>query len=78
MKSVKLTKVDVKLIAKDDTIYLFDIKTAKPNAGNFKEFKRTLLQWVAATLAIIQMQMSNLLLQYLINLITHSRTIDGQ
>ena len=31
---------------------LFDIKTAKPNAGGFKEFKRTLLEWVAATLAI--------------------------
>jgi type II restriction enzyme len=30
---------------------LFDIKTAKPNAGGFKEFKRTLLEWVATTLA---------------------------
>ncbi|MDX1957168.1 MAG: TdeIII family type II restriction endonuclease [Leptospiraceae bacterium] len=52
MKTVKPTKVDVKLIAKDDTIYLFDIKTAKPNAGGFKEFKRTLLEWVAVTLAL--------------------------
>lgn len=52
MKKVKLTKVDVKLIANDDTIYLFDLKTAKPNAGNFKEFKRTLLQWTASTLAV--------------------------
>ncbi len=31
---------------------MFDLKTAKPNAGGFKEFKRTLLQWTAATLAI--------------------------
>ena len=30
---------------------MFDIKTAKPNAGGFKEFKRTLLEWVAAVLA---------------------------
>lgn len=30
---------------------MFDIKTAKPNAGSFKEFKRTLLEWVAAVLA---------------------------
>jgi type II restriction enzyme len=30
---------------------LFDIKTAKPNKGSFKEFKRTLLEWVAAILA---------------------------
>ena len=27
--------------------YLIDIKTAKPNKGGFKEFKRTLLTWVA-------------------------------
>ena len=52
MKTIKPTKVDLKLIDKDNTIYLFDIKTAKPNAGGFKEFKRTLLEWVAVTLAV--------------------------
>lgn len=51
MSNVRLTKVDVKLISKDGTVYLIDIKTAKPNAGGFKEFKRTLLEWVAASLA---------------------------
>ncbi len=51
MKKVKLTKVDIKLVENDDTIYLVDLKTAKPNAGGFKEFKRTLLEWTAATLA---------------------------
>ena len=51
MKKVKPTKVDIKLIAHEGTIYLVDLKTAKPNAGGFKEFKRTLLEWVAATLA---------------------------
>lgn len=51
MKTVKPTKVDIKLIGHDGIIYLFDIKTAKPNAGGFKEFKRTLLEWVATTLA---------------------------
>ncbi|MFA6187511.1 MAG: TdeIII family type II restriction endonuclease [Phycisphaerae bacterium] len=51
MINVKLTKVDIKLVGQDGTIYLFDIKTAKPNAGGFKEFKRTLLEWVAATFA---------------------------
>jgi hypothetical protein len=51
MRTVKPTKIDIKLIAHDETIYLFDLKTAKPNAGGFKEFKRTLLEWVAATLA---------------------------
>lgn len=51
MKHIKPTKVDIKLIAHDDTVYLIDLKTAKPNAGAFKEFKRTLLEWVAVVLA---------------------------
>lgn len=51
MRKVKPTKVDVKLVGHDGTIYLFDIKTAKPNVGAFKEFKRTLLEWIATTLA---------------------------
>ncbi|MDD4310363.1 MAG: TdeIII family type II restriction endonuclease [Candidatus Cloacimonetes bacterium] len=51
MVLVKPTKVDVKLVSNSGTIYLIDIKTAKPNAGGFKEFKRTLLEWVATTLA---------------------------
>jgi type II restriction enzyme len=45
------TKVDICLESPGGEIYLFDIKTAKPNVGNFKEFKRTLLEWVAAVLA---------------------------
>src|SRR3989304_7584909 len=51
MRTVKLTKIDIKLVAQNGTIFLFDLKTAKPNAGGFKEFKRTLLEWIAATLA---------------------------
>ena len=51
MRKVKLTKIDLKLTGHNGSIYLTDIKTAKPNAGGFKEFKRTLLEWVAATLA---------------------------
>jgi len=51
MNPVKLTKVDVKLTSHSGEIYLIDIKTAKPNIGGFKEFKRTLLEWAAATLA---------------------------
>jgi type II restriction enzyme len=52
MRAVKPTKVDLKIVAHDETIYLIDIKKAKPNAGGFKEFKRTLLEWVATTLAV--------------------------
>ncbi|MCK9244951.1 MAG: TdeIII family type II restriction endonuclease [Candidatus Marinimicrobia bacterium] len=51
MKTVKPTKVDIKLVDHNGTIYFFDLKTAKPNAGGFKEFKRTLLEWIAAVLA---------------------------
>ena len=51
MIKVKPTKIDVFVEGKDGELFLFDIKTAKPNAGGFKEFKRTLLEWVAAVLA---------------------------
>ncbi len=51
MVTVKPTRVDIRLEKHDNSIILFDLKTAKPNAGGFKEFKRTLLEWVAATLA---------------------------
>jgi type II restriction enzyme len=51
MIRVKPTKVDLMFESKDGAYFLFDIKTAKPNAGGFKEFKRTLLEWVAVVLA---------------------------
>ena len=51
LRKVKPTKVDVFLEDNRGEIFLFDIKTAKPNKGGFKEFKRTLLEWVAVTLA---------------------------
>ncbi len=47
---VKPTKVDVYLQSHNDEIYLFDLKTAKPNNGAFQEYKRTLLEWVAVIL----------------------------
>lgn len=51
MKKVKPTRVDIRLESSTGAIYLIDIKTAKPNIGEFKGFKRTLLEWVACTLA---------------------------
>ena len=51
MQKVKLTKVDIMLQSNDNQLYLFDIKTPKPNAGGFKELKRTLLEWVATILS---------------------------
>jgi type II restriction enzyme len=51
MVNVILTKVDLAVESFTGERFLFDIKTAKPNAGMFKEFKRTLLEWVAVVLA---------------------------
>ena len=47
MKKIKTVKVDLFVQTKDGAIHLFDLKTVKPNASNFKDFKRTLLEWVA-------------------------------
>ncbi|NOY89346.1 MAG: TdeIII family type II restriction endonuclease [FCB group bacterium] len=51
MRKVKPTKVDICIEDHSDELFLFDLKTAKPNKGGFKEFKRTLLEWVAVKLA---------------------------
>lgn len=51
IRKVKPTQVDLLLETDENELYLFDLKTAKPNAGDFKGFKRTLLEWVAAILA---------------------------
>lgn len=51
IRTVKPTRVDVYLESNEGEIYLFDIKTAKPNKGGFKEFKRTLLEWTATVLS---------------------------
>jgi len=51
MRIVKPTMVDVYLENDKGEMFLFDIKTAKPNKGGFKEFKRTLLEWTAVVLA---------------------------
>lgn len=52
MHIVKPTKIDVYLEEENGEKFLFDIKTAKPNKGGFKEFKRTLLEWVAVIFAV--------------------------
>ena len=49
-RKVRPTRVDLFLETYSGEFYLFDLKTAKPNVGNFREFKRTLLEWVAIVL----------------------------
>ncbi len=51
LNQVKLTKVDIWLENHDGELFLFDLKTVKPNKGNFREYKRTLLEWTSAELA---------------------------
>lgn len=51
INTLKTIKVDLFLEDEKGDIFLFDLKTAKPNISNFKDFKRTLLEWVAITLA---------------------------
>lgn len=51
MHTIKPTKVDLLVKSKSGELYFFDIKSAKPNSNEFKQFKRTSLEWVAVTLA---------------------------
>jgi len=51
MNKLKTVKVDLFVQGEDETAHLFDLKTAKPNISNFKDFKRTLLEWIAIFLA---------------------------
>lgn len=51
MNKLKTVKVDLFVQSADGAVHLFDLKTAKPNISNFKDFKRTLLEWVAIFLA---------------------------
>ena len=43
---LKPAKVDLFVETKEGEQYLFDLKTAKPNKGDFQKFKQTLLEWV--------------------------------
>ena len=51
MNKLKTVKVDLFVKSNDGNVHLFDLKTAKPNISNFKDFKRTLLEWIAIFLS---------------------------
>ena len=51
MNKLRTVKVDLFVQCPDGTAHLFDLKTVKPNISNFKDFKKTLLEWVAIFLA---------------------------
>jgi type II restriction enzyme len=43
----KSIKVDLFLISLEDEIFMFDLKTVKPNKGDFVSYKRNMLEWLA-------------------------------
>jgi len=47
INTMHTTNVDLYVKDSMGSIHLFDLKTAKPNIGNFKDFKRTLMEWKA-------------------------------
>ena len=49
----RLRTVKADLLVENDTgsLFLFDLKTVKPNKGDFEKFKKTLLDWCAIALA---------------------------
>lgn len=47
ISKMKTVKVDICVTSITGSTHLFDLKTAKPNISSFKDFKRTLLEWVA-------------------------------
>jgi type II restriction enzyme len=51
MNTLSTVKVDLFVQDKNGAMYLFDLKTVKPNISNFKDFKRTLLEWCGIKLA---------------------------
>ncbi len=47
---MKTVKVDLFVENDKGEQFMFDLKTAKPNISNFKDFKRTLLEWASIAL----------------------------
>ena len=50
INEIRTVKVDLFLESNEGELFLFDLKTAKPNISNFKDFKRTLLEWTGIML----------------------------
>lgn len=44
---LKSVKVDLFLVSKKDEVFMFDLKTVKPNKGDFISYKRNMLEWLA-------------------------------
>jgi len=47
VNKLKSVKVDLFLLSKTNEVYMFDLKTVKPNKGDFISYKRNMLEWLA-------------------------------
>lgn len=47
ISKLKSIKVDLFLISNEDEVFMFDLKTVKPNKGDFISYKRNMLEWLA-------------------------------
>jgi hypothetical protein len=47
VENLKSVKVDLFLVSKSDEIFMFDLKTVKPNKTDFVSYKRNMLEWLA-------------------------------
>ena len=45
--NLKSVKVDLFLVSKQNEVFMFDLKTVKPNKGDFISYKRNMLEWLA-------------------------------
>ena len=51
MNRLGTRRADLLVENNEGSLFLFDLKTAKPNMSDFEKFKRTLLEWSAIALA---------------------------
>jgi len=47
LNKLKSVKVDLFLVSLTDEVFMFDLKTVKPNKGDFISYKRNMLEWLA-------------------------------
>lgn len=50
LHKIKSVKVDLFLVTKTNEVFMFDLKTVKPNKGDFISYKRNMLEWLAVYL----------------------------
>ena len=51
MNRLQTVRADLLVENDEGSLFLFDLKTVKPNKGDFEKFKKTLLDWCAIALA---------------------------